>query len=107
MTFSEEFELLLRACYPLLYIPTQEEERLEMAIASSAQRLGNRSVYYWDFVEGYQGNPNGANVGRRNPLQALEFIEKLPASSNGIFVLRDFNRFLDDVSISQIGRAHV
>ena len=101
MTFSEEFELLLRACYPLLYIPTQEEERLEMAIASSAQRLGNRSVYYWDFVEGYQGNPNGANVGRRNPLQALEFIEKLPASSNGIFVLRDFNRFLDDVSISR------
>ncbi|MBE9240264.1 AAA family ATPase [Synechocystis salina] len=101
MTFSEEFELLLRACYPLLYIPTQEEERLEMAIATSAEKLGNRSVYYWDFVEGYQGNPNGANVGRRNPLQALEFIEKLPGSSNGIFVLRDFNRFLDDVSISR------
>ena len=33
MTFREEFELLLRACYPLIYIPTSEEERLENAIA--------------------------------------------------------------------------
>ncbi len=101
MIFAEEFELLLRACYPILYVPTQEEERLETAIAGIAERLGNRSVYYWDFVEGYQGNPNAVNVGRRNPLQALEFIEKLPAGSNGIFILRDFNRFLDDVSVSR------
>ena len=33
MSFAEELELLLRARYPLNYIPTLEEERLEMAIA--------------------------------------------------------------------------
>ncbi|MEM9543183.1 MAG: AAA family ATPase [Cyanobacteria bacterium P01_E01_bin.42] len=101
MSFRDEFELLLRACYPLIYIPTPEEERAESAIAASARRSGNRIVYIWDFVEGYQNNPNNAGVGRRNPLQALEFIEQLPDSSPIVFVLRDFQRFLDDVSVSR------
>ncbi|MEG3438434.1 AAA family ATPase [Pannus brasiliensis CCIBt3594] len=101
MSFSEEFELLLRACYPLIYIPTLEEERLEKAIAEIAGRVGNRSIYTWDFVEGYQDNPNNESVGRRNPLQALEFVEKLPAKVGAIFILRDFHRFLEDISIAR------
>ncbi|MBC7968745.1 MAG: AAA family ATPase [Verrucomicrobia bacterium] len=100
MSFSDEFELLLRARYPLIYIPTREEERLEAAIAHSAKQ-GNRAVYLWDFVDGYQGNPNDAGFGKRNPLQALEFVEKLPATAAAIFILRDFQRFLDDVAISR------
>ncbi len=101
MTFREEFELLLRACYPLIYISTTEEERLETAIAQCTQTLQNRTVYIWDFVDGYQDNPNNEGVGRRNPLQALEFVEKLPNNIGGIFILRDFQRFLEDVSISR------
>jgi SpoVK/Ycf46/Vps4 family AAA+-type ATPase len=101
MSFSEEFELLLRSRYPLVYIPTREEERIEAAIAQSAKQLGNRAVYIWDFVDGYQGNPNDAGFGRRNPVQALEFVEKLPASAPAIFVLRDFHRFLEDISVSR------
>jgi SpoVK/Ycf46/Vps4 family AAA+-type ATPase len=101
MSFSEEFELLLRACYPLIYIPTVEEERVEAAIARSAKAVGNRAVYVWDFVDGYQDNPNNANVGRRNPLQALEFLEKLPEKAPGIFILRDFHRFLEDIAIAR------
>ena len=99
--FAEEFELLLRACYPLLYIPTAEEERLETAIATSAKRTGNRAMYLWDFVEGYQGNPNCEGIAKRNPLQALEFIEKLPPTATGVFILRDFHRFLEDISVSR------
>ena len=99
--FEQEFSLLLRACYPLIYIPSQEEERVEKAIACIASKLGNRQTYIWDFVDGYQDNPNNANFGRRNPLQALEFVEKLPHATGGIFVLRDFQRFLEDISISR------
>lgn len=99
--FNQEFSLLLRACYPLIYIPSQEEERVEKAIASVAKDLGNRHTYVWDFVEGYQDNPNNANFGRRNPLQALEFLEKLPSNTGGVFILRDFHRFLEDISISR------
>ena len=101
MSFSDEFELLLRARYPSIYIPTLEEERVEAALAQSASRLGNRAVYIWDFVDGYQGNPNDAGFGRRNPLQALEFVEKLPPDAPGVFILRDFHRFLEDISISR------
>lgn len=99
--FSDEFELLLRSRYPLIYIPTREEERVEVAIAHSAKKQGDRAVYIWDFVDGYQGNPNDAGFGKRNPLQALEFIEKLPATAPAIFILRDFQRFLEDVAISR------
>jgi SpoVK/Ycf46/Vps4 family AAA+-type ATPase len=52
-------------------------------------------------VDGYQGNPNDAGFGRRNPLQALEFVEKLPESAAAIFILRDFHRFLEDISVSR------
>jgi SpoVK/Ycf46/Vps4 family AAA+-type ATPase len=101
MDFRQEFELLLRARYPLIYIPTVEEERVECAIADCAKHQGNRGVYTWDFVDGYQGNPNDTGYGRRNPLQALEFVEKLSATAPAIFILRDFHRFLDDISISR------
>ena len=101
MSFAKELNLLLRACYPLIYIPTTEEERLERAIAEITKSLGNRNVYIWDFVEGYKDNPNNAGFGKRNPLQALEFIEKLPANVGGVFILRDFQRFIEDISISR------
>ncbi|BAZ67419.1 MAG: AAA family ATPase [Pelatocladus maniniholoensis HA4357-MV3] len=101
MSFREEFKLLLRARYPVIYIPTYEEERLEGAIQEEAANQGNRPVYTWDFVDGYQGNPNDQGFGRRNPLQALEFVEKIPATAPGVFILRDYHRFLDDVAISR------
>jgi hypothetical protein len=101
MNFYEEFALLLRACYPLIYIPTNEEERLEKAIATVTEKLSQRNLYIWDFVNGYQENPNNAGFGKRNPLQALEFITQMPESAGGVFILRDFHRFLEDISISR------
>jgi len=101
MNFSTEFTLLLRSRYPLIYIPTGEEERLEKVIMQAAQGLGDRPIYIWDFVEGYQNNPNDQGFGKRNPLQALEFVEKFPPSSPVIFILRDFQRFLEDISVAR------
>jgi len=101
MSFRDDFKLLLRARYPLMYIPTYEEERVEATIREEAANQGNRPVYIWDFVDGYQGNHNDAGFGRRNPLQALEFVEKIPASAPGVFILRDYHRFLEDVAIAR------
>ncbi|MCL2924548.1 MAG: AAA family ATPase [Trichodesmium sp. MAG_R04] len=101
MNFKAEFELLLRSRYSIIYIQTREEERVENTIAESAKKQGNRAVYIWDFVEGYQNNPNYIGLGKRNPLQSLELVEKLPESAPAIFVLRDFQRFLEDISISR------
>jgi hypothetical protein len=101
MAFNNELGLLIRARYPLIYIPTIEEERVEKSIAAVAAQLENRPIYTWDFVEGYDGNPNDKGFGKRNPLQALEFIDKLAPNAPGIFVLRDFHRFLEDVSVAR------
>ncbi|MEO0432826.1 MAG: AAA family ATPase [Cyanobacteria bacterium J06656_5] len=101
MTFHEELGLLIRARYPLIYISTREEERAEESIAAVAAKTGNRAVYIWDFVDGYRGNPTDVGAGRRNPLQALEFVEKLPPAAPAILILRDFHRFLDDIAVSR------
>jgi SpoVK/Ycf46/Vps4 family AAA+-type ATPase len=98
MNFEAELNLTLRARYPLIYIPSAEEERVEAVIANVAKSLG-RSIFVWDFVDGYQSNPNDAGAGKRNPLQALEFVDKIPKGA--VFVLRDFDRFLDDVAIAR------
>jgi SpoVK/Ycf46/Vps4 family AAA+-type ATPase len=101
MAFGTDLALLIRARYSLIYIPTIEEERVEKSIEQVAKQLENRPVYIWDFVDGYQGNPNDRGFGKRNPLQALEFIDKLSPNEPGIFILRDYHRFLEDVSVAR------
>ncbi|MGK7918816.1 MAG: AAA family ATPase [Trichodesmium sp.] len=101
MNFQAEFELLLRSRHSIIYIQTREEERVENTITELAKKQGNRAVYIWDFVEGYQNNPNDIGFGKRNPLQSLELVEKLPEPAPAIFILRDFQRFLEDISISR------
>lgn len=98
MNFERELNLTLRARYPLIYIPSAEEERVELVISNVAKSLG-RNVYIWDFVDGYQSNPTDTGTGKRNPLQALELVDKV--AKGAIFVLRDFDRFLDDVAIAR------
>ena len=102
MNFTKEFKLLLKARYPLLYIPTTEEERLEYTIKSSLKDFSsNRGIYTWDFIDGYTGNPNDSGFGARNPLQALELVEKLTSENSAIFLLKDFHLFLSDISVSR------
>jgi SpoVK/Ycf46/Vps4 family AAA+-type ATPase len=102
MNFTKEFKLLLKARYPLLYVPTTEEERLEYTIKSSLKDFSsNRGIYTWDFIDGYSGNPSDNGFGTRNPLQALELVEKLTSENSAIFLLKDFHLFLNDISISR------
>jgi hypothetical protein len=101
MGFVEELGLLIRARYPVIYLATAEEERPKPSSppVPKSREIG-RSIS-GTLSMGYQGNLNDAGYGRRNPLQALELLEKLPASAAAIFVLRDFHRFLDDIAISR------
>jgi SpoVK/Ycf46/Vps4 family AAA+-type ATPase len=102
MDFIKEFKLLLKARYPLLYVPTTEEERLEYTIKSTLKDFSsNRGVYTWDFIDGYTGNPSDNGFGARNPLQALELVEKLTLETPAIFLLKDFHLFLTDISVSR------
>nr|YP_010595122.1 hypothetical protein PKF40_pgp042 [Paralia sulcata]WAJ57857.1 hypothetical protein [Paralia sulcata] len=101
MKFNDELTLLLKARYPIIYINTIEEDRVEYVIRKNIKANLNRSVYSWDFIDGYTNNPNNEGFAKRNPLQALELIERLTGETPALFLLKDFNRFLTDVSISR------
>lgn len=101
MTFNDELNLFLKARYPIIYINTIEEDRVEYVIRKNIKTNLKRSIYSWDFVDGYTNNPNNQGFGKRNPIQALELVEKLNPETPAIFLLKDFNRFLNDLSISR------
>jgi hypothetical protein len=90
MNFQEELILLLKSRYPILYIATFEEDRLEYTIRKSFEGNTTRTIYVWDFIDGYKNNPRSECVGKRNPLEALEFIEKLSSTTPALFLLKDF-----------------
>jgi ATP-dependent 26S proteasome regulatory subunit len=101
MKFNDELVLFLKARYPIIYINTIEEDRVEYTIRKNIKTNLNRSIYCWDFVDGYTNNPNNEGFAKRNPLQALELIERLNVETPALFLLKDFNRFLTDLSISR------
>jgi len=99
MNFLNEFVLLLKARYPIIYIATNEEERIEYLIKYCAKKYVVRTYYSWDFVSGYQGNPNDTGFAARNPLEALDLIGKLTPETASLFVLKDYDNFLKDFSV--------
>jgi SpoVK/Ycf46/Vps4 family AAA+-type ATPase len=99
MKFLKDFIVILKARYPIIYISTCEEERLEYVLKYSSKKYISRVCYVWNFVEGYQGNPNNKGFAKKNPLEALEFIEKLTPETKALFILKDFDNFLKDFSI--------
>nr|YP_010443827.1 Ycf46 [Vacuolaria virescens]UTE94714.1 Ycf46 [Vacuolaria virescens] len=101
MKFSDEFILLLKARYPLIYISTQEEDRLEYIIRKSVQNVLSRGIFTWDFVDGYNINKINQGIAKRNPLQALEFIETFAPETPNVFILKDFQKFFADIGISR------
>ena len=53
MNFLNEFVLLLKARYPIIYISTYEEERVEYIIRYCIKKYVSRTYYSWDFIDGY------------------------------------------------------
>ena len=101
MKFTSELALFLKARYPIIYINTIEEDRVEYIIRKNIKTNLNRSIYSWDFVDGYTNNPNNEGFAKKNPLQALELVERINSETPALFLLKDFNRFLTDLSISR------
>ena len=99
MNFLNEFVLLLKSRYPIIYIATTEEERIEYLIRYCAKKYVPRTYNSWDFIDGYQGNPNDTGFAARNPLEALDLVEKLTPETASLFVLKDYDNFLKDFSI--------
>lgn len=90
-TVVAQLDLMIRACYPLLYIVTLEEEPVEEVLFEVAvMSQPERKLLFWDVVRGW--DDNGADKG--SVMGALNRIAKLSAQSNVVFVLRDLHPVL-------------
>nr|YP_009297200.1 hypothetical protein Psor_068 [Porphyridium sordidum]AOM66543.1 hypothetical protein Psor_068 [Porphyridium sordidum] len=101
MHFTKEINLLLKSRQPIIYICTNEELRLEYNIH---QLFLNEewNINIWDFVQGYYHNPNDNGKAKRNPLEALEYIDSTyNLSGKSLFILKDFDKFLSDIGINR------
>jgi len=100
MSFIEDLNLLINAGYSIIYVETLEEDRLEYTIRNFFKKNTNKSIYCWDFLDGYKPNFNMSKFASKNPLQALDLIQKLNEEIPALILLKDFNKFLSDYNVS-------
>jgi SpoVK/Ycf46/Vps4 family AAA+-type ATPase len=95
--FITEIDTLIRARYPLLYLVTWEEQRVEAMLGDIAKTHG-KDVVEWSATRGLkaaQGALRGVEVeGTHEPLAAVLAISKLQNPS--LVLLKDFHRHLED-----------
>src|SRR5947207_989232 len=97
MNFAQEFETLIRARYPILYVVTAEEARVQELVVDIAQRRQKR-VFEWSLSTGVV--PAGTsiqsqkhrNAPTRDPLLALDQV--IDQVEPALFVFKDFHPFL-------------
>ena len=97
MNFQTEIETLIRARYPILYLITNEEMRVQNMIVEIAAKR-QKKVFEWTFSNGIV--PAGASIqsqksrsaSTKDPLAALDqVIEQVEPA---IFLFKDFHPFL-------------
>src|SRR4051812_46912516 len=97
MNFQTEVETLIRARYPILYIVTSEEMRVQSVVVDIAHKR-QKKVFEWSFSIGIV--PAGTslqsqkhrNPATKDPLMALDqVIEQVEPA---IFIFKDFHPFL-------------
>jgi len=93
---EQTLELLIRAKYPLLYIISSEERRVEELLRAVAARR-HKQLFSWTVTDGIAdiSTPKSVsiNAGARDPLQMLDAIGN--SKESAIFVLKDLHPFLD------------
>ena len=85
---DQELETLIRARYPILYVVSWEERRVEESLREICHRRGKKLVQ-WTITGGL-----GGNIGARDPIAALDQI--LAAPDQSVFLLKDFHPFMGD-----------
>jgi len=97
MTFQTELEILIRARYPILYIISSEEMRVQNVIVEIARKR-QKNVFEWSCSTGIV--PAGTsiqsqkhrNAATKDPVAALDqVIEQVEPA---IFIFKDFHPFL-------------
>ena len=97
----EEIRILIRARYPLIYVVSWEERRIE-GVLSEIAKSRNKGIFSWTITQGIQNLEAGTAVKRlmdntQDPIAALDYIEKFQKAA--LFVLKDFHPFMNDARV--------
>lgn len=95
--FVHELDVHVRARYPLLYLVSWEEQRVDGVLEQLA-RQQSKELWSWSITKGLvkSGAPRAAPV-HQEPVQALEAIERMQQPA--IVVLKDFHPFFVDAAV--------
>src|SRR5512137_2365871 len=90
-----ELDVLIRARYPIIYVLTWEEDRVERGIRAIARKR-NKNVLTWSVTSGMSSNEsNGEAVpksrGPSDPIQALDTV--IQHNDPAIYIFKDLHFF--------------
>jgi ATP-dependent 26S proteasome regulatory subunit len=93
-----QLETLIRARYPIIYVVSWEEKRVEDALRTIARDRGKK-LQIWTITQGFS-TPNGQrDNATRDPLAALDHVIK--SEDQAIFLLKDFHSFVSDYNVTR------
>lgn len=95
---DKELETLIRAHYPIIYIVSWEEQRVEESLRRISQERGKK-LFLWTVTQGMVTNPNHRDNATRDPLAALDAVND--SREQAIFLLKDYHAFISDVTITR------
>jgi SpoVK/Ycf46/Vps4 family AAA+-type ATPase len=95
---DKELETLIRARYPIIYIVSWEEQRVEDALREIARERGKK-IFFWTITQGLVQNPNHRDNATKDPLNALDAV--IDSRDQALFVLKDFHAFIADVTVTR------
>lgn len=106
MQAASEIQILIRAKYPILYIVSWEERRVEEALSTICKDL-KRSLHTWSLTQGFrppiQRTSGPAKTTTLSPeLEALALIHE--SADFAVFLLRDFHPYMKDPRVIRLLR---
>src|SRR3989441_11792521 len=98
--FVAELDTLIRARYPLIYLVSWEEQRLDAILHDVAQNHG-KALLQWSVTRGLRRVSGARSMAiseqSRDPIEALSSVGKLTEAS--LVVLKDFHAFRDNPAV--------
>lgn len=104
MDAKHELEVLIRAKYPIIYLVSWEERRVEAALNDICTKL-KRKLHTWSVTQSFRPNliaktASGATL--PGELEALAQVHEAPEFT--VFLLRDFHPYLKDSRVVRLLR---
>jgi len=99
---QEDLNVLIQAQYPLIYLLTPEEDRVEAVLADIAQLKPQRRLFVWTVTRGIVEYGQGRGASPRttvSPEAAIEWV--IQHNSSALFVFKDLHPFIGSPAVTR------